>query len=274
MDKVIAQSLDWRKPAAGFFALWTVFALMELAQDWFMVRNAGWRFVPSAHIAQAALIFYPWFFFSLAIGRWCMRTPLTPFTRRAVLLHGSVAVVAGLLHLWIILASMALCFPGRIGSHNLLHMFTGQALKWFHFEILVYFAIALAWSTLLERASAASQGGRLERPSPLRQHLSGKCDGERHTLMVSQIDWIQSDDNYVIAHAGPLQVRARVTLKALQSELDSRQFVRVHRRAIINLKRLQRTDGMQLHMISGAKITCSRNGRQALAEVLHHTGRV
>jgi len=54
-----------------------------------------------------------------------------------------------------------------------------------------------------------------------------------------EIDWCEAAGNYVRLHVGPQTHLVRGTMGYLESQLDSAQFVRVHRSTIVNVDRIQ-----------------------------------
>lgn len=58
-------------------------------------------------------------------------------------------------------------------------------------------------------------------------------------VQVKEVDWFQAEDNYVRLHLGGKSYLIRESLKNLEDQLDPRQFLRIHRRAIVNLDRIQ-----------------------------------
>ena len=62
--------------------------------------------------------------------------------------------------------------------------------------------------------------------------------GERvRALLVklADVQWIESSGNYVHLHAGKDVHEVRETLTSIESRLDPRQFVRIHRRTIVSV---------------------------------------
>jgi two-component system, LytTR family, response regulator len=65
-------------------------------------------------------------------------------------------------------------------------------------------------------------------------------DGERFVLIrTEEVDWLESADNYVRLHVGKRAFLLRGTLAAVESRLDPRRFLRIHRSTIVNLDRVQ-----------------------------------
>lgn len=66
-----------------------------------------------------------------------------------------------------------------------------------------------------------------------------KESGRVYFLRASDIDWIESADNYIRLHAGGRSHLVRVTLAQVEMELDPGQFARIHRSTIVNLDRVR-----------------------------------
>lgn len=54
----------------------------------------------------------------------------------------------------------------------------------------------------------------------------------------ADIDWIEADGRYVRLHCGAANHLAREPIAEVERRLDSREFARIHRGAIVNLKRV------------------------------------
>lgn len=96
-------------------------------------------------------------------------------------------------------------------------------------------------------------------------------------IRIEDVEWLQADGDYVVLHtndgAAPL---LRETLQRVQSRLEPRCFVRVHRSAIVRveavaeLRALSNRDAL-LRMRSGALVRASRGHVDALRAWLHGT---
>jgi len=74
--------------------------------------------------------------------------------------------------------------------------------------------------------------------SALPQRLIIKSSGSIRFVRVEEIDWIESAGNYVSLHVGGKSHLLRETMRRLESRLDPRRFVRIHRVAIVNVERI------------------------------------
>src|ERR1051325_8758219 len=71
------------------------------------------------------------------------------------------------------------------------------------------------------------------------ERLVIKMNGHVFFVKTDEIDWLEAEGNYVRLHAGKESYLLRDTITALESQLDPRKFVRVHRSAIVNIDRIQ-----------------------------------
>ena len=90
--------------------------------------------------------------------------------------------------------------------------------------------------------------------------------GRTSVVNVDEIDWIESDGNYVSLHVGPQRHLVRGTLTATASQLDPGRFIRIHRRFIVNVDRVRGIEpwlgGDSLLLHDGQKLRLSRNFKQ------------
>jgi two-component system LytT family response regulator len=90
-----------------------------------------------------------------------------------------------------------------------------------------------------------------------------KRRGVSEFLRAEDVDWIDGAGNYVRLHAKGVAHMLRMTMSDCEARLDPRQFVRVHRSAIVNLDRIVRiepfTHGEHVIVVSdGARLRSSR----------------
>lgn len=81
------------------------------------------------------------------------------------------------------------------------------------------------------------------------------------------VDWFEADGNYVRLHVGPASHLVRGTITSCAARLDPRQFVRIHRRFIVNVDRVKALQpwlggDYVVLMQDGRKLRLSRNYRE------------
>ncbi len=98
-------------------------------------------------------------------------------------------------------------------------------------------------------------------------------NGARHTFVdVNEIDWVEAADYYACIHVGRSEFLLRETIAQLSQTLDPSLFVRVHRSAIVNVRRVKemvREGRSEMFAIlsSGQRIKLSKTGWDDLSSV-------
>src|SRR6266576_2763237 len=70
------------------------------------------------------------------------------------------------------------------------------------------------------------------------ERLVIKMNGHVFFMKAEEIDWLEAEGNYVRLHSGKESYLLRDTISALESQLDPKKFIRVHRSAIVNIDRI------------------------------------
>jgi two-component system, LytTR family, response regulator len=88
-------------------------------------------------------------------------------------------------------------------------------------------------------------------------------------VSVNDVDWIEAADYYVCLHANGKKHLLRESIKALETKLNPKRFVRLHRSAIVNIDRVReihrdgRTEGWVL-LSTGGRVRLNKSGWQNL----------
>ncbi len=99
-------------------------------------------------------------------------------------------------------------------------------------------------------------------------------DGSQvHVVPVTQIDFIQAQDDYVEFASGGKRLRKQQTLSQIEAQLDAARFVRVHRSFLLNIERLIRIepyakDSWLAILKDGNRLPISRSGYARLKELI------
>jgi two-component system LytT family response regulator len=104
-------------------------------------------------------------------------------------------------------------------------------------------------------------------PSPFYERVAVKTDGATRILQIADVDWFETDGNYVRLHVGKSTYLIRSTANRLQEELDPARFARIHRRYLVNLDRVVGLEpwfgGDAVVLLrDGTKLRLSRNFRE------------
>lgn len=134
------------------------------------------------------------------------------------------------------------------------------------------------------RAQLAHGGGEdlnerlrslLETLRPESKHLERlmiKSSGRVFFLRTDELDWIESEGNYLKLHAGREAHLLRETMSRLASRLDPEKFVRIHRSTIVNIERIKELQPLfsgdyVVVLRDGTQLTLSRSYRDKLLEL-------
>ncbi len=93
-----------------------------------------------------------------------------------------------------------------------------------------------------------------------------KARGRSFTLNLSDVDWIETQGNYLALHSGRDSHLLRMGLAALEAKLDPRRFVRIHRRVIVAIDRVREVAALgagdaSLRLSDGTELRLSRTYR-------------
>lgn len=96
-----------------------------------------------------------------------------------------------------------------------------------------------------------------------------KTRGVSGYLSPADIEWIESQGNYVALHAGPSVHLIRETSINCEAKLDPNRFVRIHRRFLVAIDRIQElrplTNGDAIvRLVGGIELRASRRYREAI----------
>ncbi|HTM03989.1 MAG TPA: LytTR family DNA-binding domain-containing protein [Vicinamibacterales bacterium] len=178
--------------------------------------------------------------------------------------------------------------PERMPNVIFVTAYDEYALKAFEYHALDYllkpFNRARFQQTLkharasLERRRAGDLGRRLlalvndiKPEAPRLERLVVKSGGRVFFLRTDDIDWIEAAGNYVRLHLGEESHLFRETMNRMETRLDARRFVRIHRSRIVNTERIKELqpwfNGEYVVILrNGTRLTLSRGYRDRLQD--------
>ncbi|PYP89295.1 MAG: DNA-binding response regulator [Blastocatellia bacterium AA13] len=92
-------------------------------------------------------------------------------------------------------------------------------------------------------------------------------------IKTSDIDWIEAEGKYVRLHSTKESFLHREAIGTLESQLDPKKFIRVHRSAIVNLDRVKELEPWfhgeyRVVLDDGTRLSLSRTCRRKLTDLL------
>lgn len=100
-----------------------------------------------------------------------------------------------------------------------------------------------------------------------------KQNGRVALIPAADVDWIEVEGNYLRLHTGKTAHLIRETLNNLETRLDPRRFLRIHRSTMVNLDRVQElhVHFNEEHLVilkDGRQLTLSRRYRDKVSQAL------
>ena len=122
----------------------------------------------------------------------------------------------------------------------------------------------LAMQRARQKIAALAAGQPQEIP-----RLTVRSAGHVVYVPIPDIDWVEAADYYVCLHVGPKSHLLRQSMAELEQALDSKIFCRIHRSAIVNLRRVRALEvdsagEYEVVLESGKKLRLSRRFRKDL----------
>ena len=104
-------------------------------------------------------------------------------------------------------------------------------------------------------------------------HLTVRQWNRVHLVRVEDIDFVEAEDNYVVVHAASRSYKGRDRISEVESQLDSRRFVRIHRSTIVHVAKIREvqplTHGDHAVILRDGKVLrVARSRKQALGLAL------
>lgn len=118
-------------------------------------------------------------------------------------------------------------------------------------------------------APAVESSAEAPAPSsaPLAERFAVRKRGREIMVEMADIDWVEASGNYAVLHVGGETLEIRSSLSKLESELDPRRFVRVHKSYLVNVTRITEvtpwiSGDWRIRLQDGAEVNLSRRYRQ------------
>lgn len=109
--------------------------------------------------------------------------------------------------------------------------------------------------------------------STYREHFTIKEKGREFTVPVDDLVYLRAEGNYLCLQQKERHQLYRLTMNAVEGELDPARFMRIHRRYILNKSQVRSTrysgnNEFIFTMANGERIISGRSYKEQIAEVL------
>lgn len=276
-----------RRPRNAIAVLWLGVAIAAAAQTVAMVRLGA----PTVALGEALLrrlaILPLWAAITPCVLRSARRFPLRGVPARRIAANAAAHVALGTA--FVVASNVVIRLPffargGTLAFAALAHDAALGVATYYPAAMLVYGALVAAGHALGRGAAAtdapvSSTDATLASPRAVAEasapepYLSVKQWNRVHLVRLCDIEWIEAEDNYVVVHTAGRALRTRERIGALETQLDPRTFVRIHRSTIVPVGRIREvqplTHGDHVVILrDGRVLRVSRSRRDALAAAL------
>jgi hypothetical protein len=276
-------------------AAWTLVAMVAAIQAFALVRLDGRRALGDAILARLSIL-----------PLWALATPFILRSARRFrvadaerhISPAAVAIHAALGSLFIVATNFVIRVPYALGP-----VADGEALTWlvrstmqgvaeYYPPALVVYGVIVAIGHFVFRPPAAAPASAsapdpVPAPEALQEseasiqsavatldgHITVRQWNRVHLVRVDEIDFVEAEDNYVVVHAASKAYKGRDRISDLESQLDGRRFVRIHRSTIVHVTKIREvqplTHGDHAVILRDGKVLrVARSRRQALEQAL------
>jgi DNA-binding LytR/AlgR family response regulator len=284
-------------------AAWTLVAMAAAVQAVALVRLDGRTNMVAAVLGRLSILPL-WALATPLILRSARRFPVVGPNRHLSALSAAVHVALG--SLFIVFTNVAIRVPAAFapvadgGGVAALVRSTMQGVAEYYPPALVVYGVIVAIGHFIHRAPslAGDAGAPPATPSPVTTpaatggvastiaepaasaavaamdgHITVRQWNRVHLVRVEDIDFVEAEDNYVVVHAASRSYKGRDRISDVESQLDARRFVRIHRSTIVHIAKIREvqplTHGDHAVILRDGKVLrVARSRRQALGEAL------
>jgi two-component system LytT family response regulator len=103
-------------------------------------------------------------------------------------------------------------------------------------------------------------------------------DGTKvHIIPIDKLDYVEAQDDYIALRSEKKSYLKQQTISSIETQLDPKKFIRIHRSYIVNLERIARIepytkDSRVAVLLDGSQLPVSRSGHAKLKTLLGEVG--
>jgi two-component system LytT family response regulator len=127
------------------------------------------------------------------------------------------------------------------------------------------------------RISATELSAAARPPEQKLERIVVKDGAKVHIIPLEKLDYVEAQDDYVALRSEKKNYLKQQTISSVETQLDPKKFVRIHRSYIVNLERIARIepytkDSRVAVLTDGTQLPVSRSGHARLKELLGEVG--
>jgi two-component system LytT family response regulator len=130
---------------------------------------------------------------------------------------------------------------------------------------------------IAKRISATELSAAARPPEQKLERIVVKDGAKVHIIPLEKLDYVEAQDDYVALRSEKKNYLKQQTISSVETQLDPKKFVRIHRSYIVNLERIARIepytkDSRVAVLTDGTQLPVSRSGHARLKELLGEVG--
>ena len=280
---------------AMIVAAWTLVAMVAAVQVVALVRLDGRRGLGDAMLARLSILPL-WALATPFILRSAKRFRVVDAERHLSLV--AIAIHAAFGSVFIVLTNLAIRLPAAFGPAadgggvaTLVRSTMQGVAEYFPPALVVYGVIVAIGHFVYGLPAAPMSAAPSPEPTvapaivdeadapvtsavaPIDGHITVRQWNRVHLVRVEDIDFVEAEDNYVVVHAASKAYKGRDRISEVESQLDARRFVRIHRSTIVHVSKIREvqplTHGDHAVILRDGKVLrVARSRRQALEQAL------
>jgi DNA-binding LytR/AlgR family response regulator len=258
---------DQRVAPLVIVGAWTIVAVAAAVQALALVHLDGRGDTLRAVLGRVSIV-----------PLWALATPLIlrsarrfRVVRDGELIPASIAAHVALGSLFIVLTNVTIRIPIAFGDGiDALARSTMQGVAEYYPPALVVYGVIVAIGHFVFRPPAAHAPSSV---AAMDGHITVRQWNRVHLVRVEDIDFVEAEDNYVVVHAASRTYKGRERISDVESQLDARRFVRIHRSTIVHVAKIREvqplTHGDHAVVLRDGKVLrVARSRREALRQAL------
>lgn len=148
--------------------------------------------------------------------------------------------------------------------------FPQYALEGYELNIIDYLLKPFAFSRFLKAVHKAKDFHEIktrQSSTPVSSYIFIKSEKRIEKVELSDILFAESVGNYVSIFTERKRIMAYLTMKSLESQLPSTEFIKIHQSYLVNATKIQAIEGNEIR-ISSHSLPMSRNHRETVMKIV------
>ncbi|HEY2583145.1 MAG TPA: LytTR family DNA-binding domain-containing protein [Mucilaginibacter sp.] len=148
--------------------------------------------------------------------------------------------------------------------------FPQYALEGYELEVIDYLLKPISFNRFIKAVQKAREYKQMQQSGSFMQSASWlfvKSDKRIEKIELNDILFAETLGNYVIIHLQGKKIIAYLTLKSLESQLPSNEFIKIHQSFLVNCSRISAIEGNEIK-IDDKSLPISRNHRDSVMDMV------